>query len=87
MEDDSFVKCLENARDSTKNEGLDSQAALQLLEKEESKNERLNGEEAEGLSEGWELVEKEEVLDAMALFIAAYIQVSAKNKTHTPTHT
>ena len=39
---------------------------------------RANGEEAEGLSEGWELVEKEEVLDAMAMFIAAYIQVSGR---------
>mmetsp|Transcript_8163 Transcript_8163/g.15129 ORF Transcript_8163/g.15129 Transcript_8163/m.15129 type:complete len:240 (+) Transcript_8163:674-1393(+) len=45
---------------------------------------RANGEEAEGLSEGWELVEKEEVLDAMAMFIAAYIQAHPQASKLTP---
>lgn len=91
VEDESFVKCLEDAREannlsySSKTKSS-SPPALKQVEKEvlaqahqgsesESESERrLNGQEAEGLSEGWELVEKEEVLDAMALFIAAYIQ-------------
>ena len=54
------------------------QVESEVLSKREGAfdEERANGEEAEGLSEGWELIEKEEVLDAMASFIAAYIQVS-----------
>jgi hypothetical protein len=84
VEDESFVRCLESAREDVKNNNFSSSPALKQVESEvlaqahdedeDSERRRLNGEEAEGLSEGWEIVEKEEVLDAMALFIAAYIQ-------------
>lgn len=85
VEDESFVRCLESAREDAKSNSfssppspalkqVESEVLAQAHEEDEDSERRLNGQEAEGLSEGWELVEKEEVLDAMALFIAAYIQ-------------
>lgn len=83
VEDEAFLRCLEDSREAKVSGHVSNSPALKQVESEVlSKREgafdeeRANGEEAEGLSEGWELVEKEEVLDAMASFIAAYIQVS-----------
>mmetsp|Transcript_13898 Transcript_13898/g.34969 ORF Transcript_13898/g.34969 Transcript_13898/m.34969 type:complete len:262 (+) Transcript_13898:112-897(+) len=91
VEDESFLRCLEENQDkdaslkerllageddAVKRVERDAMARRASGEAEEDeKDTRVKGsEEAEGLSEGWELVEKEEVLDAMAMFIAAYIQ-------------
>ena len=67
------MRCLEDSREAKVSGHVSDSPALKQVESEVlSKREgafdeeRANGEEAEGLSEGWELVEKEEVLDAMA---------------------
>ena len=80
VDDASFVACLERASEAkvgAKSPALE-QVEREVLEEQHGDHEdRANASAgAEGLSEGWELVEKEEVIDAMASFIAAYIQVS-----------
>ena len=88
------MTCLEKASEATsvgaKSPGL-KQMEKEVLEEhkrhenldEGEETRRTGSEQAEGLSEGWEIIEKEEVIDAMASFIAAYIQVKTKVMTTT----
>ena len=80
VDDASFVACLERASEAkvgAKSPALEQVEREVLDEQHGDHEDRANASTgAEGLSEGWELVEKEEVIDAMASFIAAYIQVS-----------
>ena len=80
VDDASFVACLERASEAkvgAKSPALEQVEREVLDEQHGDHEDRANASAgAEGLSEGWELVEKEEVIDAMASFIAAYIQVS-----------
>ena len=80
VDDASFVACLQRASEAkvgAKSPALEQVEREVLDEQHGDHEDRANASAgAEGLSEGWELVEKEEVIDAMASFIAAYIQVS-----------